>query len=62
MVKESKFGAPKGGRGGSGWGFGLFWVQTVIFGMDGQWDPTVQPREICAIGSLCCTTELDETL
>ena len=37
-------------------------MQTVLFGMDGQWDPTVQHREISAIGSLCCTTEHDETL
>ena len=38
------------------------WMQTVIFGMDGQWDTTVQHREMCVIGSLCCTTEIDETL
>ena len=30
--------------------------------MDGQWDPTVQHREMCEIGSLCCTTEHEETL
>ena len=30
--------------------------------MDGQWDPTVQHREMCVIGSLCWTTELEETL
>ena len=29
--------------------------------MDGQWDLTVQHREMSVIGSLCCTTELDET-
>ena len=33
-------------------------MQTVIFGMDEQWDPTVQHREICVIVSLCCITEL----
>lgn len=42
--------------------FGVLGMQTVIFGMDGQWDPTVQHREMCVLGSLCCTTELDETL
>ena len=41
---------------------GVFWMQTVIFGMDGQWDPTVQYREMCVIGSLCCKTELEEAL
>ena len=37
-------------------------MQTVICGMDGQWDPTVHHREICVIASLCCTTEFDEAL
>ena len=37
-------------------------MQTVIFEMDGQKDPTVQHRETCAIGSLGCTVELDKTL
>ena len=41
---------------------GVSGMQTVIFGMDGQWDPTVQHREMCVIGSLSCTTELEETL
>ena len=41
---------------------GVLGVETVISGMDGQWDPTVQHRELCAIGSLCCTIELEETL
>ena len=51
------------GREWDGWAFwGVFWMQTVIFGMDGQWDPTVQHRELCVIGSFCCTTELDKTL
>ena len=30
--------------------------------MDGQEDPTVQHREVRVIGSLRCTTELNETL
>lgn len=25
----------------------VFWMQTVVFGMDGQWDSTVQHRETC---------------
>ena len=37
-------------------------MQTVTFGMDGQWDPTEQHREMCVIRSLCCTTKLDKTL
>ena len=37
-------------------------MQTVISGVDGQWDPTVLHREMYVIGSLCYTTELDETL
>lgn len=35
---------------------------TVIFAMDGQWDPTVEPREMCVIGSHYCTADLGETL
>ena len=27
-------------------------MPTVTFGMDGQWNPAVQHREMCAIGSL----------
>ena len=52
------------GKGGIGMDrhLGVFWMQTVIFGMDGHWGPTVQHREMCAIGSLCCTTEHEETL
>ena len=41
---------------------GVWEMHTITLRMDGQWDPTVQHREICVIGSLCCTTELDETL
>ena len=50
------------GKGeGVGWMgiWGVFWMQTLIFGMDGEWDPTVQHSEKCVIGSLCCTTELE---
>ena len=28
---------------------GVWGMQIVISGMDGQWDPTVQCREICVI-------------
>ena len=58
-----------GSQGGKGWELDgcmsileVWGMQTVVFGMDGQWDPTVQHRELCVIGSLCCTTELDEIL
>ena len=37
-------------------------MQTVTFGMNGLWGPTVQHRELCVIGSLCYTTEIEETL
>ena len=39
-----------------------FGIQTVIFGMDGQWGPTLQHRELCVIWSLCCITEIEGTL
>ena len=64
MAQEHRLGAPRGEWGGSKMDghFGVFWMQTIKSGMDGQWDPTVQHRELCVIGSLCCTTELEETL
>ena len=55
----------QGGKGRSGMYVhsGVFWgMRTVVLGMAGQWDPTVQPREMCVTGSLCYTTELDKTL
>ena len=60
------WGSRVGGKGRE-WEGQAFWgflgMQTVISGLDGQWDPTVQHREkTCVIGSRCCTTELDETL
>ena len=45
------------GRGVLGW-----WIQTLSFEMEGQWAPTVQHRELCVMGSLCCTTEIEKTL
>ena len=61
---RSDLGLPRGKGKGMGWMIilGVWEMQTVIFGMDGQWDPTVQHRELCVIGSFCCTTELDKTL
>ena len=35
---------------------------TVTFVVDEQCGPTVQHRELCEIGSLCCTIEIEETL
>ena len=65
MAKKSRLGFSGGEKGeGVRW-MGIlevFGMQTVAFGMDGQWDPTLQHREMCVIGSLCCKTELDETL
>ena len=37
-------------------------MKIIISGVDGQWGPTEQHREMCVIESLCCTTELYETL
>ena len=63
LAKENRLRVPRGERKCDGWAFwGVFLMQTVKFGMDGQWDHTVQHIEMCVIGSLCCTTELDETL
>ena len=50
------------GREWDGWGIWGCWMQTVTFGMDGQCGPTVQNRELCMTGSLCCTTEIEEIL
>ena len=69
------------GRGGMDVKFGTSRCK-LAFGMDKQWGPTVQHRElypicwvgnmmedimkkkvhICMTGSLCCTTEIEETL
>ena len=64
MAKKSRLSIPGGEREGSGMDghLGVLRMQTVIFGLDRQWDPIMQHREMCVIGSLCCTTELDETL
>ena len=40
------------GREWEGWAFwGFMEIQTVISGVNGQWDPTAQHREMCMIGS-----------
>ena len=44
------------------WAVWNFWMQTVTFGMDGQWGPTAQHKELCVIRSLSCTTEIEDTL
>ena len=41
---------------------GVLGMQTVTFEMEEQWDLIAQYREMCVIGSLRYTTELDETL
>ena len=56
-------GCQRGGqREWDGWGVWGWRRQTVTSGMDGQWGPTAQHRELCMTESLCCTTETEETL
>ena len=61
MAKKSRLEVPSGGRWGGMDGHfgGFFWMQTVIFGLDGQMGSY---QEMCVMGSLCCITELDKTL
>ena len=63
-MAKSRLGVHEGEKGVIGMNGHLVggWMQTVVFGMDGQWDPTIQHREMCVTESLCCTTESDETL
>ena len=51
-----------GGKGREWEGWALGGMQTVIAGRCVHWDSTAQHRAMCVIGSLSCTTELDETL
>ena len=62
-AKESRLVVPGGRREENGMDrqFGV-WGCKLLFGMDGQWGPIVQHRELCVMGSLCCTTETEETL
>ena len=64
MAKVSRHVVPRRGWGREwdGWGVQGFWIQIVIYGMDGQWGPTAQHGELCVIGSLGCTIETEETL
>ena len=63
MAKENRLVVPKGEGERSGWlkslGFGdancYIWI-------NGQRRLTVWHRELCVIESLCCTTEIEETL
>ena len=52
--EEQTCGSQEGGGKGrewNGWAFeGFFGMQNVIFGMDGQWDPTIQYWEMCVTG------------
>ena len=59
-AKESRLVIARQGGEGTGMEGGVWgwWVQTVKFGMQGQWGPTVWHRELCVIRSLCCTTEI----
>ena len=48
MAKKCGLGAWGGGEGVGAMGIlGVLGMQTVISGMDGQWDPAVQHREVC---------------
>ena len=40
------------------WGF----LDVNCYIQNGHWSPTVQHREMYVIGSLGCTTEIEETL
>ena len=63
IAKESRLVVPRGERGRTGSrAVGGFRLQTVTSGMDGKWGPNVQHMELCVIGSLCCTTELEATI
>ena len=49
----------KGGGNGMNGCFRLFWMKAHIFGIDRQWGPIIQHRALSVIGSLCCTTEIE---
>ena len=54
MAKKSRL-VGGGWDGQGGWSFGR---QTVTFGINGQWGPTVQHRELYVIGSLAVQQKL----
>ena len=62
MDMESRLVVARGSGEGMRWTGSLALVDSIIFGMNGQWGPTVQHRELCVTGSLGCTTETEETL
>ena len=64
MAKKSILRVFKGEREGSGMDghLGGFLDANCCIWNGWQWDPTVQHRELCVIGSLHCTTELDKAL
>ena len=51
---ESQEGGRREWNGWEVWSFCYIW--------NGQWGPTVQHRELCVTGSLCCVIEIEETL
>ena len=62
MAKESSLDCWDGGKGKwDGRVIWDWWRQTVTC-MNGQRGPTVQHRELCVIGSLFCTTKVEEAL
>ena len=60
MAKKSRLGIPGEKRGENGMNrhFGGLGDANCYSGMDGQWDPSVQHKEMSVIGSLCCTKNL----
>ena len=62
-IRRADLWLPGGGeKEWDGWGVWGWWIQTVTFGIDGQWGSTVHHRELCVTKSLCCATEIEETL
>ena len=68
MAKERRFGVPRGKRVEVGWMgiWGVSGCKLLYFKWNGyisnEWVPTIQHREMCMIGSLGCTTELEATI
>ena len=62
--RRADLGFSRGKGEGGGWmGIRGGYGDTNCYIWNGwQWDPSVQHREMCLIGSLHCTTELDKTL
>ena len=64
MAKKSRLRVPKRERGGIGMErhFGVLRECKLLHLEWMGWDSTVQHREMCVIGSLCCKTERDKIL